>query len=663
MKMKIRVNKKAACVIVALVTIVSVTAFGASKNAIWYNKEGWALLEKGQNYKALFSFKNALKKNPDYRDAIIGLAKAYAALEVYEQAYTLFNDALRLDKNNIQALSGIAFALTGMGKYTEALGYFDTVAKLSEEGLDSKYGAAYIYNLMGNRIWAKRKLDTIFKIDPYHYNSLLLMAEIKAADGRFDESRKLVQKAIDARPELPGAHVRMAEILYMEYLKTEDDDSLAEAEHSAKNGVAIDQDNFQANRMMGNISLIKKRYGDAVLFFNKAMNSTESGTMLYSIAMAYDLSDDEDSAIKYFLKALKAMPSDSLLKGRLEDFFVFRDFKIGNPARVMLNNDYYAMAVDRAKKNFPDEVIMYLRRSLLMNPMNRESREMLLDYYSTLDYNNLYIDELKELVKLYPTSANQERLAISVLKRRNRMYHKEGYSSDEVPRDVPYVLALDFSPEGVTLHPDAGSVIASNLTYVLAQFGRMKPAGIRERARNSAGLRADDDHIDKSLDKIGERVKRKEMPKVDFIVYGTYSEKSGHISADYNLLDFSRGVVVGRFSLSESGKDALPRLSLRAAKRIYDMIPFSGRILKLKDDSVVVNLGTIDGVMPGDKILIKKTAGSIINSKGDKKFVFTVKESDTNVSLAVPQKESDLAEVDSTDQVLPLRKKRAKKIE
>ena len=44
----------------------------------------------------------------------------------------------------------------------------------------------------------------------------------------------------------------------------------------------------------------------------------------------------------------------------------------------------------------------------------------------------------------------------------------------------------------------------------------------------------------------------------------------------------------------------LSRLALRAARRIYSAVPYRGRVLSAGDDAIVVNLGSFDGVSPGD---------------------------------------------------------------
>ena len=88
-----------------------------------------------------------------------------------------------------------------------------------------------------------------------------------------------------------------------------------------------------------------------------------------------------------------------------------------------------------------------------------------------------------------------------------------------------------------------------------------------------------------------------------FVVFGGYREGEGFIAAQYRIMDFKTGVVIDEFTLSESGRESLARLSLRAAKRIYGAIPYEGRILKIDEKGVIVNLGSFDGLSAGDVLL------------------------------------------------------------
>ncbi|OHD63706.1 MAG: hypothetical protein A2176_05635, partial [Spirochaetes bacterium RBG_13_51_14] len=535
----------AACVITLLAGGFLLNGDAANKNAIGYNKEGWEYLKKENYKKAIVSFKNALHDNPRYREALIGLGEAYLEVEAYEQSYDLFTAALTIDPKSVQSLVGLGRTLTAMGRYTEAIRYFDRALKLSEENLDARYGTAHVYACLGKRIWAKRTLETVLRIDPYHYDSLLLMADIKSGENRLAEARKYAEKAIDTNSESSKGYTMYGEILLRQFLATEDEDLLDEAKNALSGAIAIQPSAYQANRIMGYISLMEKKYDAAAGFFSTAISDLDSVTLLYSLAVSRDRAGDQEAALDQFLKALKKNPSDSILRSRTEDFLVFRDYKIGHPARVMLSREQYETALSRENKNLPDETVMYLRRSILLNPMRVEARALLMDFYNTLGFNRFYIDEMKEILRLNPDRVWQEKLSLAVMKRRDMLYHREGYSAEEPPRDVPVVLVLNFDPMGrISPHPDAGDVIASHMTFVLGQFGRMRPVGIRKRTAVTCGLLCGGDHLDQTMETVESKVSAGEIDPVDYIVYGGCNESGAHITIDCSVLDFKKGFVI-----------------------------------------------------------------------------------------------------------------------
>jgi hypothetical protein len=301
----------------------------------------------------------------------------------------------------------------------------------------------------------------------------------------------------------------------------------------------------------------------------------------------------------------------------------------------------------------------------MLNPMNLDARTLLMDYYQAEGYNRFYIDEMKEILRISEDRSWQEKLSLAVMKRRDMLYHREGYSSEEPPRDVPVILVLDFDPAGVmSSHPDAGGVIAGHLSFVLGQFGRMKPVGMRSRTTVECGLLCGGERLEESLAEVDRRIKSGEIDPVDYVVYGTFSERGNHITLDGRLFDYHKGFLIGEFTLSESGPESLPLASLRAAKRVYDMIPFKGRVLKQKEEGIIVNMGLFDGISPGEKLVIYKFQRSVLpGDRLKKKMIFTVREADTLVSYAEPEQAGDLESIDANDDVLPLKKRRARRID
>ncbi len=360
-------------------TILSIE-ISQKKNAISYNKEGWEYLARGDHFRAILSFKNALKQNSKYKEAILGLGKAYIKTEAFYESINLFSDVLKLDKNNIEAINGLGFAMTELGKYNDALKYFNTALKISEASMDAKYGIAYIYYLMDRNIWAKRQLADILKVNPYHYESLLLMADIKIREKRDEEAKDYVQKAIDAKDTLPDAYVKYGRILLRDYKESQKTAYMTEAAEKFGKALAIHSENLSANRSMGNLFLLQKNYDEALKYFQKTITDyPENGISYYNMAITYANMNDSVNSVNYFLKAMKISPSDSILKSRLEDFLVLNDFAEGNPLRVKLSDEHYKSAIDKLKINLANDAVMHLQRSLLLNPLNRISRENLRD--------------------------------------------------------------------------------------------------------------------------------------------------------------------------------------------------------------------------------------------------------------------------------------------
>jgi hypothetical protein len=207
-------------------------------------------------------------------------------------------------------------------------------------------------------------------------------------------------------------------------------------------------------------------------------------------------------------------------------------------------------------------------------------------------------------------------------------------------------------------------VLGSQLSFVLGQFGRMDVVGLRTRDRLARRLGEGDRPVEEQLTELGKMEREGENKGFDFIVYGQAREGGSRVSATYNLYDFHRGIVINSFILTESDREQVPRMGLRAAKRIYESIPFHGNILKTKDNGIVVNLGLVDGIKEGSVLLIEKDVSPSPGADREtRRLVFEVKEADTLIAYAEPRREEDLLHIHSRDRVLPAKNRRAKRIE
>lgn len=651
------------------------------QNAISLNKEGWDYYNRAEYQRSLLNFTSSLRLNPRYTDSLIGAGRSYYALSSYDLAIEMFTDALRQDEKSVDALNGMGMVLSDVGRFSEAINYFDKAFEISGKSSESEYGLAYAYYRMGKRIWAVRKLENIFRTNPYHFESLLLMADIKTDEMRLKEARSFVEKAIDTKRESPLGHIRYGNLLFKNFMLSGDLSSIAEAKESYNRALSINPLSFRANMDMGLISLEEQEHfahnkivspgdgsqggvnaaDDAVEYFSKAVSVVKNKASLYSLAFASDLAGNTSKTLEYMLEAYSRYPSDSILKASLEDFLVFNDYKTAHPARVMLSRENFDLASSYMKESLHGNVIYYLRRSLLLNPFNREVREELIKYYSILDYNRLYIDEIKQLLSQYPENKIQDILNVAIIKRRDRLYHKEGYSAEPVPRNVPSILVLNFNSAGqITEHPDAGRVAARNIHFALQQYGRMDVAGLRDREELAGSLKSGGNDIFDTIRYLRETA-LKGGRKYDYLVYGEIFENENYINLGCKVLDLEKGYIIGEFSENAKGKGSINHVAMNSARKIYNTIPYSGRVLKIKDEGIVVNLGLMDGIDEGsDLVIFRNERSKSSNDIRRIKEIFQVKEADTYICYAEPTRKEVLRVIDSTDTVYPLEKRRAR---
>ena len=392
----------------------------------------------------------------------------------------------------------------------------------------------------------------------------------------------------------------------------------------------------------------------------------ESAVLNYDIGLAYEKKGEKGKALDAFEKARAKNMDDEVNLCRLENFLVAGEFKIGSPLRISLSEQHYKTALIRSKEHLNDEYLYHLRRSLYLNPLLRDARERFLQYNFDLGYDNLYIDELKNLQKLFPDGDYGNALNIAIMKRRNRVYHESGFSQEDPPRDVPNVVVLNFiTPGGISDHPAAGEIIADNITFSLQQFGRMSTPTVPERRELLSQVQDRPyKELDDILTELSDKMQKHNDAHIDYVVFGEFREKGQALYLDYKLMDFKTGVILAQDELYDREKDKLARLALRAARFIYGKVPYKGRILSTDDDKAVVNLGLYDGLKPGDILYVDSEHDAGVKGKYmiKKKILFKIEEADTVVSRVSAVDRDEAEKVREEMPVFPLNKRRAVKI-
>ncbi|HQI37476.1 MAG TPA: tetratricopeptide repeat protein [Spirochaetota bacterium] len=635
------------------------------KNAIYHNKKGWESLQAGNAYSAIVSFQGALSQNPKYKESLLGLGYAYVQTQGYNESIKLFDKVLKLYPDNEQALMGMAKAYTGLGRYKEAMKLYDRLNELSYANNESRYGMAYLYYKMGKMLWAKRLCDRILQNDPYYYDALLLYADIKAKDKRVDDAIDFVKKAIDAKDDYPDAFVKLAEMLYLKYVYSGDSAYLLQATDELQKALVMNKTHLQANRDMGFLLYVQGDYQNAITYYESIVNNYPyivNNEVLYNAGLMYELTGNIMKALEYYTKALSKDNLNSMIAMKMRQLSLLEHIKIGHPVRIQSSNDDFASSQELRKKGFPDLSMLFLRLSLALNPNNITAHQELLRIYETLGYFELYYDEIKKMHSINPTQKSQDLMSIAVFQRRDKLFFKLGYDKEEIPRDVPKVLVLDFTPDvPVPAFADAGSVFANSINFAMGQFGRYQNFPMSQRLSIIKSLSSN--NLDDILKNLNDKMNNNEIPRISYLLYGEYNLSGRYIECNAKLMDAKTGVVIAHFTVSDNSKYSTHTISIDLAKKMYDTIPFRGKIISYSEDMAVINLGTIDGIETGALLeTYVENEDTIEQDQLRKKVVFKVSETGTLISLVKPVNPKDIDLIAKGSDVFPVNKKRAKKI-
>ena len=635
------------------------------KNAIYHNKKGWESLQAGNAYSAIVSFQGALSQNPKYKESLLGLGYAYVQTQGYNESIKLFDKVLKLYPDNEQAIMGMAKAYTGLGRYKEAMKLYDRLNELSYANNESRYGMAYLYYKMGKMLWAKRLCDRILQNDPYYYDALLLYADIKAKDKRVDDAIDFVKKAIDAKDDYPDAFVKLAEMLYLKYVYSGDSAYLLQATDELQKALVMNKTHLQANRDMGFLLYVQGNYQNAITYYESIVNNYPyivNNEVLYNVGLMYELTGNIMKALEYYTKALSKDNLNSMIAMKMRQLSLLEHIKIGHPVRIQSSNDDFASSQELRKKGFPDLSMLFLRLSLALNPNNTTAHQELLRIYETLGYFELYYDEIKKMHSINPTQKSQDLMSIAVFQRKDKLFFKLGYDKEEIPRDVPKVLVLDFTPDvPVPAFADAGSVLANSINFAMGQFGRYQNFPMSQRLSIIKSLSSN--NLDDILKNLNDKMNDNEIPQISYLLYGEYNLSGRYIECNAKLMDAKTGVVIAHFTESDNSKYSTHTISIDLAKKMYDTIPFSGKIISYSEDMAVINLGTIDGIEAGALLeTYVENEDTIEPDQLRKKVVFKVSETGTLISLVKPVNPKDIDLIAKGSDVFPVNKKRAKKI-
>ena len=194
----------------ALVLVLSASG-GFAQAALDAFHQGQAAFQRDDYWSAVDAYRNALKANPRYLEALQGLAEAFFALGEYDEASKQVTAALKLGPLNATVNVLYGRILLGQMKYEEALAQFQGVLSREPKNQPAQFGLAEYQVMKGRLDQASAQFETLRRDDPTNLRALLSLLYVLSARGDRAGFDRVYSDALRFHSSDPRVHFASAE--------------------------------------------------------------------------------------------------------------------------------------------------------------------------------------------------------------------------------------------------------------------------------------------------------------------------------------------------------------------------------------------------------------------------------------------------------------------
>lgn len=588
---------------IGLLLLISVISWAQSEtDPRAFYMEGRQALMQDDPYLAVDLFRSALRLNPAYADARLGMAEALFLLSEYEEAARELNGArpYASDRRDLVLLE--ARILTALGQYETAIGIYDTLLKTRPHDADANRGLAEIYAIIGQRELADEAFDRSLLYSPGDRRVLLQLVLLHDKARERDRSEAVLQEALRLFPDNLAVRLQAAEH-YALY-----DDWSAALNHldRAKSMMTgpTDKRYPRVGLLDAELSL---RKGDpaSALDALKQLPDLNSPKVLYLLARSYRDLGDETQAQNMLHRLLGLRSDDEIARMFMEEYLMetsggFEDRRI-EAARWHLkrgkayeDNFYF----DRAYKEY--------RRARLLNKYDPDVWLAYVDIIRKLGFTEHYRDSLGAALTDIPESREE----YSDIKRRLELLEhsdRDSLADDWDIRDPWIVTPAEWSV-GLFVTEDTNSLPVhtgsqKTLALYLADLLDTNPdiaIPMDSTGRNPA-IREIQDFTEAF---------RESRENHDYFVITGFIETDRTFSASADIYLARTGELIGRFEELRTGQDKVSESLHKLAGVLGSSVPRLMKILNVDGERVLLNKGRWHGIEEEDSwIVLRNGAG------------------------------------------------------
>ncbi len=618
-----------------------------SQNTIQKIQEGESFL-KIRDYTAAYqSFSEAFRSNPVSTRSLLGLANAAKHLHKDKESFEAYNKVLALEPENKIAIKGAALAYARKKEYQNSLNLLKPALEI--DPFDPVLAPIQIQILleMGNYESALKKLEISRSKFQNSKEIQILEAKVNGKTGNFSKSYHLWNAILSSSSDDPDLFFNMALLLIDWSQRSSDHERKQKLEAAAEKlerAISLYPDFEEAINSLARIKIWQGDFSSAALLSRKLVSLyPQNPSYLYLKALTEEKEMNKDFSPKDALtEILKLDDLDSISRQKAESV-ALNLFPENHSFRRKLGE--YRMQRFHSSKNslLYDMASHHLASARELIPGQPEVQFQTLSEYKRTGFFPRYLNLLLFLRKKYPENQKYQYEIENLLNSmKQSIAYKEGFleiTDDNIVenygRTPPVLLLFDLSDMSyLGDYPDLALLVSSSVRRNLSLNPTVSLSEVLESVRNnptSFDIKVDPytgtlPYTESTFLKIKNSVKNGIKPR--FLVYGSLKYENHSLFIDWTIKDSKHEKILSKFRVFSKGRDFIPEAVTRSVSKISATIPPSGSVLKVKDEDIIINVGTLDGLKKGSKVQIHNTSG--------KSGEATIEEIDYFLSRAVP---------------------------
>ncbi len=569
--------------IVFVSTFISVADVKADNAEVHYNK-GENAFQSKKYTSALYHYREALKINPYYKEAQIGMGRAYYQLKNYSKALKHFNMAQARFRNEYSIVLWLAKTKMEMSQWDSAESYLLKAIELRPREYE-------IYIVYGDIYFRKKAYKQAIR---YYQKSLKISPKRITADLKIGRSYLMLNKYAKALYHLeiaeeidnknPKTNLYLGEYHYRQK-------DYVSSEKYLKTALRVSPTYVEAMDILFQVFYEMDEWEQAKDLLEKllAMNPGDL-RYHYHLGLALERVGEPDRGLAVLIEGLRDDAGNEGLRFLAESIYhkyYWTNMKVRRRG-AYLAAYWFRKGRNYLRQNLTNYSIFAFRRGIRLDPNNWRIRMELAKVYKSQGLDQMYLDELKVLRPLAPANRNindEIRFTQRALKR--RLARRIGINQYDQPRVQPK-LALVFFDSNHDFHHHFGvNRFYREILYTTLKMRHRLNVVLIQGKKNF---------------KNDEAIARDQ--KADYMIKGTVRETKGGVHITLRIFNLKDGEAFRTLKINQRGSSRFLSSALHLASRVEKLFPVIGQIIRKNYKEVYLNIGRRQGYKKGDRFFV-----------------------------------------------------------